>query len=268
MSNTAEVVAEGGGVEPLALLRCHRPGIRSRLPSTQRHLPFADLAEGVGIEPTRPFRTGYDLASRRIAALPTFRTTRKIDLMRWQGRSGSNRRQAASKAVALPTELRPRSSVVAGVSCGAFYQRWCPEQDLNPQSLASKASAFAIFAIGASGGASWNRTKWAETTGLQPVPAPYRSNAPVWWAGSDSNRELRSFEKRAFTDYATCPDYSPSRYRNRKMVWAAGFEPATTRFQGADSDQAELRPEGVGRGSMETFMRALYSKCASFSNRA
>src|SRR6185436_16338101 len=80
----------------------------------QGYLPFERLAEGVGIEPTRPVRTGYDLASRRITALPTFRATRKIDLMRWQGRSGSNRRQAASKAVALPTELRPNSSVVAG----------------------------------------------------------------------------------------------------------------------------------------------------------
>ena len=37
--------------------------------------------------------------------------------------------------------------------------------------------------------------------------------------------------------------------RLRMMVWVAGFEPATTRFQGADSDQAELHPEKVGRGS-------------------
>ena len=26
-------------------------------------------------------------------------------------------------------------------------------------------------------------------------------------------------------------------------VWAAGFEPATTRVQGEDSDQAELHPD-------------------------
>ena len=43
------------------------------------------------------------------------------------------------------------------------------------------------------------------------------------------------------------------------MVWTAGFEPATTRFQGADSDLTELRPEveGRGRGELES-MNELY----------
>ena len=39
------------------------------------------------------------------------------------------------------------------------------------------------------------------------------------------------------------------RRRLRSVVWVAGFEPATTRFQSGDSDQAELHPEIVGRGS-------------------
>lgn len=34
-----------------------------------------------------------------------------------------------------------------------------------------------------------------------------------------------------------------------EVVWVAGFEPATSRFQSGDSDQAELHPEIVGRGS-------------------
>jgi hypothetical protein len=34
----------------------------------------------------------------------------------------------------------------------------------------------------------------------------------------------------------------------------AGFEPAATRFQGADSDLAELHPEVRGRGGMASFM--------------
>lgn len=77
-----------------------------------------NLAEGAGIEPARPVRTGYGLASRRITALPTFLRTRMIDY--WQGRSGSNRRRAASKAVALPTELRPVCSVAVAVSWAAI----------------------------------------------------------------------------------------------------------------------------------------------------
>src|ERR1051325_11156427 len=34
------------------------------------------------------------------------------------------------------------------------------------------------------------------------------------------------------------------------MVWAAGFEPAMSRFQGERLDQASLRPVHVGRGSI------------------
>lgn len=117
------VLAEGRGVEPPALLRCRRPGVRSRLPSTQRDLPFVHLAEGVGIEPTRPLRTGYDLASRRIAALPTFRTTRKIDLMSGAAGVESNPQPPAYKAGALPIELQRREAfgfVWASLSAGLY----------------------------------------------------------------------------------------------------------------------------------------------------
>ena len=45
------------------------------------------------------------------------------------------------------------------------------------------------------------------------------------------------------------------------MVWAVGFEPTTSRFQGEDSDRTELRPVSVGRGRL-TFMRILYQRKA------
>lgn len=35
-----------------------------------------------------------------------------------------------------------------------------------------------------------------------------------------------------------------------KMVWAAGFEPATSCFQGRDSTQTELHPEVLFFGSL------------------
>lgn len=66
-------LAEGGGVEPQALLRCPRAGFRDRLPPAQRHLPVNVLVEGAGIEPARPYLGAHGLASRCITALPTFR---------------------------------------------------------------------------------------------------------------------------------------------------------------------------------------------------
>lgn len=105
-------VAEDEGVEPLALLRC-QPGFRDQLPPNA--VP-SSVAEGAGIEPARPYLgAAYGLASRGIAALPTFRArvTRamKIDNLMWQGRWESNPRPTASKAAALPAELRPGRTV-------------------------------------------------------------------------------------------------------------------------------------------------------------
>lgn len=54
--------------------------------------------------------------------------------------------------------------------------------------------------------------------------------------------------------YARVEDY---RRRRAEMVWAAGFEPATFRFQTGNSDQAELRPEGEGRGRSVFMARSL-----------
>lgn len=51
----------------------------------------------------------------------------------------------------------------------------------------------------------------------------------------------------------TCLPITPTarknyRSRYRKLVCAAGFEPATPRFQGENSDLTELRTEVLGRG--------------------
>ena len=44
-------------------------------------------------------------------------------------------------------------------------------------------------------------------------------------------------------------------YVHRCLVWAAGFEPAASRFQGEDSDQAELHPDGsADRTLTDTFL--------------
>ena len=69
-----------------------------------------NLAEGAGIEPAQPLRADYGLASRCIAALPTFRTTRKIDLMSGAAGVESNPQPPAYKAGALPIELQRRES--------------------------------------------------------------------------------------------------------------------------------------------------------------
>ena len=89
--------------------------------------------------------------------------------------------------------------------------------------------------------------------------APYRSgNNPIWWAVQDSNLHITSLEDAATANCANGPIDYRSRYRNRKgMVWAAGFEPATTRFQSADSGLTELHPVSEGRGSGGVFMNVL-----------
>lgn len=102
-------MAEGEGVEPLALLRCQR---RFSRPFAHRRAPpsVAAVAEGAGIEPAQPLRADYGLASRCIAALPTFRVTRKIDLMSGAAGVESNPQPPAYKAGALPIELQRRES--------------------------------------------------------------------------------------------------------------------------------------------------------------
>ena len=84
-------------------------------------------------------------------------------------------------------------------------------------------------------------------------PVPFRSgNFPqLGGPGGIRTHNRTALEADATANCATGPLDQRYRSRNRKgMVWTAGFEPATTRFQGADSDQAELHPEKVGRGSM------------------
>ena len=111
---TPRWLAEGGGIEPLTLSRCH-PSFRGSLPDRSGGTFRDAMAEGAGIELARPLRTDDGLASRCITALPTFQTTfvSKIDL-RGVGATGtgSNLRPLAYKASALPTELRRRWSFV------------------------------------------------------------------------------------------------------------------------------------------------------------
>ena len=84
---------------------------------------------------------------------------------------------------------------------------WCPVKDLNPQSLASKASAFAIFAnraAGSSGGRRRIRTSTdLPTCGLQPRALPNRRS--VRWAVKDLNLQKAVFETAAFADFANGP---------------------------------------------------------------
>ena len=128
-------------------------------------------------------------------------------------------------------------------------KEWCPTRDSNSESPASKAGAVASFASGAFGGAGRIRTYTAmPTSGLQPGALP--SGRPLRGGPSrirTCNELLLRQPRLPITPSAR--DYSPSRYRNRKVVWAAGFEPATSRFRAEDSDQAELRPVVDGRGS-------------------
>ena len=79
---------------------------------------------------------------------------------------------------------------------------------------------------------------------------PCRIGVPTVCGGPDRIRTYNNatFEIAATADCATGPLDQRSRYRNRKMVWAVGFEPTTSRFQDEDSDLTELRPDVVGRG--------------------
>lgn len=84
-----------------------------------------------------------------------------------------------------------------------------------------------------------------------------------WCPLSESNREITASKAADFANLSKrallllrklrlpiAPQAlkNQDRSRNRKLVWAVGFEPTTSRFQGEDSDRTELRPEMVGRG--------------------
>ena len=248
-------LAEGGGIEPLTLPRCH-PSFRGSLPDRSGGTFLCEVAEGAGIELARPVRTDDGLASRCITALPTFRVTGKIDLSVGAQGVDSNPRPLAYKASALPAELQGRWSFGFG-AWGEIIQehRWCAEQDSNPQYPRSKRGAFANFAIGA----------MVESEGVEPPRpsllagysrAPYRSgNSPTGGPAQirTENDALLRGARLPITPQAR--NYSPSRYRNRKGVREVGFEPTTTRVRGADSGRAELLPGQVGRGLM-AFMGA------------
>lgn len=110
-------MAEGGGIEPLTLLRCH-PGIRSRLPDRSSGTFRCRMAEGVGIEPTGGLEATYGLANRCITTLPTFHgITRKIDLIEnWRTVWGSNPSGLFEGQLASPEAERFRCSLVVGQS--------------------------------------------------------------------------------------------------------------------------------------------------------
>ncbi len=129
---------------------------------------------------------------------------------------------------------------------------WCPTPDSNRENLVSKTSTYAIPSAG---------RYLVESLGFEPnepkqqiysLP-PRHTGIPLRGGQSgirtQSDRLLRS----------TCLPITPTarkdyRSRYRKMVCAAGFEPATPRVQGENSDRTELRTVVFGRGDVGVFM--------------
>lgn len=136
---------------------------------------------------------------------------------------------------------------------------WCPTRDSNSENLVSKTSAYAIPPAGLELGSRPGIRTRTELL-LREARLPFRQSAKGWWGGKDSN--LHGTSRPA--GYSRVPYQTGVRpegrqyrlSRDRKVVWVAGFEPAATRFQGADSDQAELHPVIGGRGGVAAFMVA------------
>ena len=89
------------------------------------------------------------------------------------------------------------------------------------------------------------------TCGLQPHPLPFGQLSDG--GPTEIRTQIISLLRRARLPITPSARNYPSRYRNRKMVWVAGFEPATSPLRTENSDQSELHPDGFGRGRM-TFM--------------
>lgn len=136
---------------------------------------------------------------------------------------------------------------------------WCPTSDSNRETPASKADGFAN---------SPSRACVVDEQGVEPCtagvlrgysPTVYRSRTRP---NLGRRPGIRTLNKRLLR--TPCLPITPTardyRYRNRKVVCAAGFEPATPRFQGANSDQTELRTVIVGRGSAGDFMMTNYTR--------
>lgn len=105
---------------------------------------------------------GLRLASGHNTVLSLFRS--------WLARQVSNLQPPGPKPGALPIALRANS--------------WSGQGDSNPQGLFKKPYAFLRRVCTPmppcpGGGSEWNRTTWAETTGLQPAHAPYVTTLPV-----------------------------------------------------------------------------------------
>ena len=223
-------------------------GFRDRLPTDERHLPYSGgrYRDRTYEAMLRCLRLSKPLHYRS-ANLPLI--SAKIDLMNLRGRLGSNQRHTASKAVALPTELRPCSSVVDELSWAELY-RMVDQVGFEP-------------------------TRLVPTSGLQPGALPF-GRLIRWYPASDSNREppaskagtttncasgafggpteirtqMISLLRRARLPITPSARNYPSRYRNRKMVRVAGFEPAASAFRGRPSTGLTLHPVTVGRGRM------------------
>ena len=134
---------------------------------------------------------------------------------------------------------------------------WCPTPDSNRENLVSKTSAYAIPPAG---------QILVERLGFEPnepkqqiYSLPPRHTGITLRLGGQSgirtlNKHLLRMPCLPITPIAR--DYR-SRYRNRKVVCAAGFEPATPRFQGENSGPTELRTEVEGRGRGHFMIPAL-----------
>ena len=220
-------MAESEGVEPLALPRCQRRFSRPFAPASATFRSMR-LVEGAGIEPAEPCLGAHGLASRCITTLPTFRRQdEEDDRDRLIGRWRKNFMDAS-------------------------YQRWCPTRDSNPESLASKASAVAVSPAGR-GGAGRIRTYTAEpTSGLQPGALPV--GRPLRGGPTEirtQNLQLLRLPRLPITPSAR--NYSPSRYRNRKVGRGRLDSNQRRAASKAVALPTELRPCRC-RDSMVTFM--------------
>ena len=137
---------------------------------------------------------------------------------------------------------------------------WCPVRESNSETSVSKTVDFS------------NLSNWAligspgEIRTHKPTPfesAAYTNSAtgPMDMVGRRGFEPLQTvltcgLQPRALPNRR--PPQRVNQYRkvrSRKLVCAAGFEPATSRFQGEDST-TELRTEVLGRGRQADFMIA------------
>lgn len=128
---------------------------------------------------------------------------------------------------------------------------WCPARESNSETSVSKTVDFANLS-------SWAGAPCKDSNPRPPIyrngalPAELRGHYLVDRLGVEPSED--GLQGLPVLRHAARGNQA--RVRSRIVVCAAGFEPATPRFQGANSDLTELRTEVLGRGG-EVFMRKL-----------